>query len=423
MGVEGERNYINRDLEARVLPWLEEKEIVAIRGPRQAGKTTFVNHLSKVLVSKGVVEENIHYISFEDTFEKEKLEKDPKQYVSFFIKSSKRNYFIFDEVQYVKDAGHILKLIYDSFKNIKIIITGSSSLDLNKVGSYLVGRIVFFELYPFSFGEFLSVKNKKIFEHYIDFKVDIHNLKEGHIKQSIFLNELNKYLKEYLLYGGYPRVVLEKDTEKKKILLRNLFYTYVEKDIVNLYGLQYKDKVVKLLKYLAGCISDIIIFEDIVKNSGLYFEEIKKILPILEDTYVVKRITPFYRNKIKELRKNPKIYFLDCGIRNILLDSFNANDSIDYGKLLENFVFIILMGRSQSFNFWKTVNKAEIDFVVSNKNSLIGIEVKKTARTSKGLWSFYSEYNPKYILLTDLNQYDIVKNDNKIIYVLPIVML
>ncbi len=418
-----EEGYITRGLETIVLPWLEEKEIIAIRGPRQAGKTTFVNHLSDVLIAKGVSKENIHYTSFEDTFEKEKFEKDPKQYISFFVKSSTKDYFLFDEIQYVKDAGHLLKLIYDSFKNIKIIITGSSSLDLNKVSSYLVGRIVFFELYPFSFEEFLSAKDKKLFEHYLNYKTDIYNIQEKSIKQSVFLDELNKYLNEYVLYGGYPRIVLENDVEKKKTLLKNLFYTYVEKDIVNLYGLQYKEKVVKLLKYLASCISDVIVFEDIVKNSGLYFEEIKKIIPILEDTFIIKRILPFYRNKVKELRKNPKIYFFDFGIRNVLLDSFNINDNISYGKLLENFVFINLMKKSPTLNFWKTVNKAEMDFVISEKNYLIGIEVKKTARTSKGLWSFYTEYNPKYVILTDLNQYDIIKKEGKLVYVIPLAML
>jgi len=414
--------YIERDLEKQVLPWLNRKEIICIRGPRQAGKTTFVNHLMDVLLSKNTAQEQITYISFEDILERNKLEQDPKQYITKYIDSKNIHYFIFDEVQYIKEAGHILKLICDSFNNVKLIVTGSSSLDLNKVGSYLVGRVIFFELYPFSFSEFLCAKDKKLYQHYLNYKIDIFKLANNNVKKSVFITDLNNYLKEYLLFGGYPKVVLEPNIELKKTLLKNLFYTYVEKDIVNLYGNQYKDKIVKLLTYISSCISDVIVYDDIVKNTGLYFEETKNIISILEETYVVKRISPFFRNKITEMRKNPKIYFYDFGLRNVLLDSFNLPEEIVLGKLLENYIFINLINKNIVPNFWQTKSKAEIDFVISKENVIIAIESKKVARTGKGLWSFYDEYSPKYILLTDFDKYNIIQKENKIVYVVPFVM-
>ena len=123
--------YIKREFEEDIVKWLNHKEIIAIRGSRQCGKTTFLKRIMDILLDKKINKENIHFISFEDDFEIEKIERNPLEYINFHIGEIKtKHFFIFDEVQYIKNAGKILKLIYDSIENIKIIITGSSTLDL-----------------------------------------------------------------------------------------------------------------------------------------------------------------------------------------------------------------------------------------------------------------------------------------------------
>ena len=159
-------------------------------------------------------EECIHYVNFEDDLAKLKFEENPKEFIEFHILSKRKHYFLLDEVQYVKDIGKKLKLIFDSFENVKLIITGSSSFDMINLGPYLVGRVIFFTLYPFSFLEFLRSKGERYEKLYERIKVDFG--KRIKPEKTIFLDELNKLLHEYLTFGSYPRVVLERSKEKKK---------------------------------------------------------------------------------------------------------------------------------------------------------------------------------------------------------------
>ena len=150
--------YIQRDIEKDVEKWLRDREILAIRGPRQGGKTTLLMRIKDMLKARGIDDKQIHYINFEDDLVRMKFEGDPREFIEFYMGSGNPHFFLIDEVQYAKDVGKRLKLIFDSFKNAKLIITGSSSFDLTNLGSYLVGRVIFFDLYPFSFREFLRSK-------------------------------------------------------------------------------------------------------------------------------------------------------------------------------------------------------------------------------------------------------------------------
>ena len=387
---------ITREIESDAVKWLNRKEILAIRGPRQCGKTTFLNRLSNILKERGIKEKNIHYVSFEDDFEKEKFEKHPKDYISSYLNPQDKNFFLLDEVQYIKNAGKLLKLIYDGIDNLKIIITGSSTLDLNEIGSYLVGRVILFEMYPFSFGEFLDAKNEKIFSYYRSKKLFFNSVKL--IKENIiFLPELNDLLKEYITFGGYPAVVLEQDKEKKKILLKNLFQTYIEKDIVKVYGSKYKQRISDLIKHLSSINASIINYNEISSSISLYDKEVKEILSILEETYIIKIIRPFHKNLTTELRKNPKVYFIDTGLRNIITGRFDFSDE-EYGKLLEN--YLLNKFKKDKVNYWRTTAKAELDFIV---NEEIPVESKMTPKITRSFRSFINSYKPKTAFLVNMN--------------------
>lgn len=382
------KNFVYRTIEPEITQWLDSKEIIAIRGPRQSGKTTLLKRINEILIEQGIREEHIHYTSFEDDFEKEKFEKNPKEYIKYHMAEKGKHFFLFDEIQYLNNAGKNLKLAYDSFEDAKIIVTGSSTLDLNQVGSFLVGRILLFELHPFSFSEFLSTKDKKLYEYY---KIKKKTLKDTRAEKEeiIFLDKLNSQLREYLTYGGYPAVVLEKNTEKKKFLLKNLFLTYIEKDVVKVYGPKYKQKIMDLIRYLSSLNAAMINYEELGSATGLYYKEVRNILSILEETYVIKQIKPFHRNLVTELKKNPKIYFIDTGLRNFISGRFEFSEE-EYGRLLENHALRLL--RSGKVNYWRTTAKAEVDFIYNEK---IPVESKTTPKITRSLRSFIETYKPE----------------------------
>lgn len=382
--------YIQRDIEKEIEKWVEEKEIVAIRGARQAGKTTLLMRIKERLISKGIAEKRVVYLSFEDDLARIAFEEDPKKFINSYL-STDKTYFLFDEVQYISDAGKKLKLVFDSFDKIKIIITGSSSFDLTNLGKYLVGRVIFFDLHPFSFLEFLRAKGERYEKIYQEYRFDF---KKRELEENPFREELNALLKEYLTYGAYPRVVLA-DIEKKNELLKNIFITYIEKDIISLYGNKHRDEIVKLMKILASTKS-IIKYESLSSDSSLKFGELKQILLILQDSFTISIVKPFYKNLITELKKNPKIYFVDYGIRNYL------SNGIDFDILYENFVYNEL-AREHKIKHWRTTAKTEVDFVVENSD-LIPIEVKTTPKITRALRSFIENYNPDLALIANLNE-------------------
>ncbi|RLJ02824.1 MAG: hypothetical protein DRP11_02605, partial [Candidatus Aenigmatarchaeota archaeon] len=392
--------YIQRDIERDIERWLESREIIAIRGPRQSGKTTLLMRIKDILKNRGVDENNIHYINFEDDLMRIKFEENPKEFVEFYTSSDKKQYFLLDEVQYVKDIGKRLKLIFDSFERIKIIITGSSSFDLINLGAYLVGRVIFLNLYPFSFSEFLRSKDKKYLRLYERIRVDLRN--EIEPKETVFLEDLNILLQEYLTFGSYPRIVLERSKEKKKELLKNIFITYVEKDIAGLYGARYRERVVRLLKAIAYVSGNVIKYEMLSGNSGLKYHEVRSIMPLLEDSFIIFVVKPFYRNLVNEIRKNPKLYFVDYGIRNYLLENF---ENPDFDKLYENFVHNQLK-RYYEVRYWRTTSKAEVDFVLKLGKEIIPIEVKRKPKVTRSFRSFIQHYRPKRALIANLDTFD-----------------
>jgi len=410
--------YIQREIEKDIKRWLGSREIIAIRGPRQSGKTTILKRIRVILREKGIDEERVHYINFEDDLVRLKFEENAKEFISFYLTSKKKHYFLLDEVQYIKDIGKKLKLIFDFFSNVKLIITGSSSFDLTTLGSYLVGRVIFLDLYPFSFLEFLRSKDKKYEDLNKKLKIFLDN--QIKLRKTIFIEDLNKLLHEYLTYGSYPRIVLERNTRKKKELLKNLFTTYIEKDIVGLYGVKYRDKVVKLLKSITHLMGGVVNYETLSLNSGLKYNEVREVLPLLEDSFVIFIVRPFYTNLTSELRKNPKIYFIDYGVRNYLLDNF---ENITFDKLYENFVHNELKRDYDNVKYWRTTSKTEVDFIVEHKKEIIPVEVKLKPRITRSFRSFIQRYNPKKAVMFNLNEVSKIKINSCNVFITPFAYL
>jgi predicted AAA+ superfamily ATPase len=424
--------YIPRVLLNEIIEYIDRREIIAIKGPRQSGKTTLLKMLKDFLINeKNVDEDHIIYITFEDNEILYKFSENPKDFIRKYITDNKRYYFLIDEAQYCKDLGKKLKLIYDLFENIKIIITGSSSLELkNETAKYLVGRLLEFELYPLNFYEFLLYKDQKIAKIYREWNEKILNLLINNIDfeikkdVDIYINDLLKYLNEYIKFGGYPAIVTAKSEKEKIFLLKNLINTYLDRDIVSFLNIRDTIKFRRLITALSSLNGSLINIMQLANEVNSYFKEIIDLLDILEQTYIIRRIRPFHKNLVTELKKENKIYFVDTGLRNYLINNFNdievRNDS---GTLIENFVLNELYQYGK-INFWRTKNKAEVDFIFEGKE-IISIEVKfsiiKKNILTRSLYSFIKNYNSKFSIIVTKNYWgERIINNSKIKYI-PIV--
>ncbi len=424
--------YFERILLNEVKKWIGRREIIAIKGPRQSGKTTLLNMLTEWLEKeKNVKRENIVFITFEDKEILEDFSLNPKDFVKrFVLDESQRYYFLIDEAHYCQDVGQKLKLLYDLYQNIKFIITGSSSLEItSETAKFLVGRLFLFELLPLSFYEFLNTKDKGLAKVFLE----KHKLIENFIlkgedfeiaKDDIFIDDLLKYFEEFVLFGGYPEVVKAKSEDEKKIILKNIFNTYLDRDIVSYLQITDTIKFRKLVSLLSMLTGEMIKFESLCNQTKSYFKEITYLTDVLEQTYIIRLIRPFYKNLVTELRKNPKVYFLDYGIRNYAISGFNPlGKRGDAGKLAENFVFneMKMMGENLFLNFWRTTAKAEIDFILSN-GIIIPIEVKfeefRQEKISRSLNSFIKNYSPRFAMVVTKNFWgEKIFNDTKVKFI------
>ena len=377
--------YIERVLEKKIESYLSSPEIIAIFGPRQVGKTTLLKEFYKKV-------KNPIFLTFEDIELKTLFEEDIKSFISLYVEPYETIFI--DEFQYAKTGGKNLKLIYDTTENKKIFISGSSAMELSiNAVKYLAGRILVFNLYSFSFSEFLNYKDKNLYKL-------INQEKE---LSSIIIDKVNNHLKEYLLYGGYPRVVLAKEKSTKKEILKNLLNIYLLRDIKDVAGIVDESKMYKLLKALSLQIGNIIVYSELANTIGVNSNKLKEYLEILEKVFLVKKVVPFFTNKRLEIVKNPEVFFFDLGLRNIVINNFlpleNRSDS---GAILENFVFRELV--EEELKYYRTKNGAEVDFIL---NDTIPIEVKSNLndfKITKSYHYFLENYKPQKGYLLNFNK-------------------
>ena len=403
---------INRTLLAEIMLWVDRKEIIAIKGPRQSGKTTLLRMIKDRLLKDGkIAEERIVYVTFEDRAELDAFSVNPKEFIKRHLNGTSRQYFLLDEAQYCQEFGKKLKLLYDFYDNVKLFVTGSSSLELkNETGKYLVGRMLEFELLPLSFQEFLNFKNPKLSELNGAWNSKFVNLVgngtpfEQRTEADIVSGELSTYLSEFITFGGYPAIVTMDGSDEKKFLLNNLVNTYLDRDIVSFLQITDTIKFRRLLKALASMNGGLLNISELSNEIGSYFRELSYLMDVLEQTYVIRRLRPFHSNLLTELRKVPKLYFVDTGLRNSLIDNFTALDGRpDSGVLAENFVLNEL-SKHVGLKYWRTTSMTEVDFVTSGKR-ILPIEVKYKSmvkpKAGKSFYGFLKNYEvPEALVIT-----------------------
>jgi predicted AAA+ superfamily ATPase len=370
--------YVKREAAEYFKSLSENYNMIAVVGARQAGKTTFLKEQMKTFDSS--------YVLFDDPDARALFDEDVKKFEMQYIEGHELS--VLDEVQYCQDSGSKLKYLVDSGR--KLWITSSSEILMSKeILSFLVGRVSIVRLYPFSYKEFLSAKKQKTTTSAIT----------------------KRLIWEHLTYGGYPRVVLTKDPNMKKIILRDLYETMILKDVARTFSITDMDALERLSKYLALNSANLISYDNIAKTLGMTFPTLKKYLNAMEKSYFIVRVKPFFTNKNKELTKQPKIYFLDCGLRNIITGDFPSEPK---GKDYENYVFSELLKAGYTPKYWRSKTKAEVDFVLEMGPNIIPLEVKVSAGSytvGRSLQSFISNYEPKKAFIV---YYDGKKRKKKI---------
>ena len=391
-------DYLPRKIEKKLERWINREEIILIKGPRQSGKTTFLKHLEERYGGE--------YISLEIEEYAEAIKKDP---ISFAKRFLNKKFLYIDEAQYVKDIGKYLKIIQDNFKGkLKLIVTGSGSFEVKEnLGKYLVGRAVYFELLPLTFEEFLLWKRENLYSLYKEYNSLFWKFlkdEEVLLRSPIFEKEFIELLEEFIIFGGFPAIVKEKDIQIKVELLKNLIQTYLEKDVFFFLNVRQLHKFKNFLKSLALNIGNIIEISSFSREFKMDFRTVEEYLNILIYTYIIELLLPFHKSLITELKKSKKLYFIDTGLRNALINNFvSFSERSDRGFLLENSVLSELRKNELETKYWRTAGKAEIDFIVFLENKTIPLEVKITPKIEKSLYSFIRTYKPERAVIINLN--------------------
>jgi len=361
----------------KIFPFLERKEVIVLKGTRRSGKSTIVKQLILELIKKGVDRKQTLYLNLEDYnfanhLNTDLFEKVLNSYKKYTL-NNKKIYFFIDEIQKISEWEKWIRTKYDLNENIKFIITGSSASLLSKeLSTLLTGRNLSFHIFPLSYAEF-CVFNKK-----------------GDID-------------EYLKFGGFPEVVLEKDVDKKPYLLNQYFEDIVFKDIVDRYNIRNSKQLVELAKYIITTSGSKVSINKLSKVFGIAKDTISTYISYMVDAYLLYEVTFFsYSAKIRhDVTKLPKFYVLDNGLINVADIKFSSNQ----GQMYENAVLVNLVTKHNNVSYWSDSN-SEVDFIIDNKaiNVTATNEIKE--RESRGLNEFCKKNNKysKLLITKSLNK-------------------
>lgn len=366
---------VKRFLEAELKQKFNQAKAIILMGARQVGKTTLL---------KNIFENENDYIWLNaDEQDVINLFENPNSLrLKQFFENKK--FVIIDEAQRIPDVGLKLKLITDEISEIQLIATGSSSFELaNSVNEPLTGRKWEFKMFPISFGEMVN--------HH------------GLLQEKRALNHR-------LVFGYYPDVI--NNVGKEKDVLKQLSDSFLFRDILMLDQIKKPEKIIKLLQALAYQVGSQVSYNEIGNMIGLDSKTIEKYILVLEQSFVIFRLSSFSRNLRNELKSSKKIYFYDNGIRNALIANFAiAENREDIGKLWENF---LVSERIKKLNyqqlwknywFWRTKEQKEIDWLEESDGKLEAFEFKWNAKGNVKAPKQFADAYPK-------SEFNVINQDN-----------
>jgi uncharacterized protein len=406
---------IKREILKDILNHLDAKEITLINGARQVGKTTLMNEVKEILENRKVKtlylnldidSDFVHFQSQDRLLQKIRLELGTEKGVIFI-----------DEIQRKENSGLFLKGLYDRGDDNKFIVSGSGSMELKeKIHESLTGRKRVFELSTVTFREFVNYKTGYKYENNLSSFFDLESEK------------VTLLLEEYLSFGGYPRIVTESNKNEKNILINEIYDSYLKKDIAYLLKIKRPDVFTKLIQLLAHQTGSVINYSTLALDAGISVPTLKRYIWYAENTFIIKLINPYFKNKRKEIRKSQTVYFYDTGFRNYALNQFGVDiRTMQSGFIFQNFVFTILKDllpdNNYTIHFWRTADAAEVDFVINTGVNLIPIEVKFTSlrrdKVSRSLRNFIDSYNPEKVYIINLDYSGEITINKTVVKFLP----
>jgi len=399
---------INRYIKQIVINSLSLKEITVLIGARQVGKTTVLKEIISKLdksmyFNLDIESDNVHFNSQQEFLQKIRLEF-----------GREKAYIFIDEIQQKEDAGRFLKGLYDMELPYKFIVTGSGSIELKeKINEALTGRKQLIEMSSVTFCEFVNYKTNNKYHNRLDSYFEVEK------------EQTEIFLKEYLAFGGYPAVVTAETSLRKKEIMNEVFRSYITKDISFLLEVKFPDKFTKLIQLLAVQSGSIVNYSQLAQDTSLSVETLKNYLWYAEQTFIISIVKPYFTNIKKEITKSPNIYFNDLGMLNFSKSNFVINQTD--GMLFQNFIYLLLKKKYEKglnkINFWRTKDKAEVDFVVQSNNDIIPIEVKysKLNKTtvSRSFRNFINNYSPKTAYIVNLTLDTEIKINNTTVKFIP----
>lgn len=353
---------IKRELSKELLKLLQEYPVVTILGPRQAGKTTLARETLK----------DFFYCNLESPENREFAKYDPKAFLKQFDRP-----VILDEIQRTPELLSYIQMIVDEKKqNGQFLLTGSHQLQLREVMTQsLAGRTAILELLPFSVSE----------------------LNSGGIEFDQF--------EDYIYHGFLPRIYDQH--QRPTQAYSNYFQTYVERDIRQLINLKNVNFFEKFMKLLAGRVGQIFDYSSMASDVGVDAKTIKNWLSLLEASFIIFKLNPYFNNFGKRVIKSPKYYFIDVGLLTYLL-GIERKEQISrdplIGSLFENFIIIDVLknrlneGKISNLYFYRDEKKNEIDLLLIQNREFISIEIKAASTFSTSLMDNllkFKKINPK----------------------------
>jgi len=356
------QRHIKRDIEEKLLT---QQKIIVVLGPRQVGKTTLLKEIIahsklKTLEVNGDQTPHVDILKSRDL-------RQLKQFIAGY------DCLFIDEAQRVPDIGINLKILHDNLPQLKIIVTGSSVLDLSgQIKEPLTGRTWTYNLYPISILE---------------------------LSKQLTPFELNDSLTDLMLFGSYPELFKIENKDNKITYLEELSSAYLYKDILSIANIKNPDKLKQLLILLAHQIGGEVSYSELGRKLEVSKETVQHYIGLLEKAFVIFSIRGFNRNLRKEVSKMPKIYFYDLGIRNILIGQLQPlNVRTDVGALWENFCISERIKRNSYLReygnsyFWRTYTGAELDYIEEKDGLLNGYEFKYKKEVKSAPKTWVTEY-------------------------------
>lgn len=339
--------FIQRLLQDKLTRKLQDPKAIILFGPRQVGKSTLLKHYANRF------QEPILWWNGDDADIREMLGSPSATKLKTLIGKAKT--VVIDEAQRILNIGICIKIIVDNFSDVKVLATGSSAFELsNHLREPLTGRKWEYFLFPFSFAEMANHTN--------------------------FLEE-KRMIPTRMVYGYYPEIVL--NTEDAEERLKMIADSYLFKDVFALGNLRKPDQIIKLLQALAYQVGNEVSFNELGSLAGLDNETVEKYITLLEQTFIIFRLGSYSKNLRNELKKSKKIYFVDNGIRNSLINNYlPLENRTDVGALWENFLMAerykknALDGQFNRGYFWRTHAQQEIDYLEEVSGNLSAWEFK-----------------------------------------------